>query len=217
MEEKKRINIFRIVFAVILVINIILPIILMNCRTELELINYEVYSEYDETSGYSNCEVELIFNKDISSGSATFKFYDVAGDLISTETAYFFESAKTVYDEINYIEGDIDSYEITNVDFDAELGFLDFSYLIFFFVPVTLFLFALSLRLSYKEYSYEEYKILVYAGFSKHYIKVNNEKTDEYISSINYAPIILSCSLVNEIVASNLSPLSKEQLNIIGA
>ena len=66
MEEKKRINIFRIVFAVILVINIILPIILMNCRTELELINYEVYSEYDETSGYSNCEVELIFNKETS-------------------------------------------------------------------------------------------------------------------------------------------------------
>lgn len=52
-----------------------------------------------------------------------------------------------------------------------------------------------SFFLSYKLYEYNGNVIIVYAGFSHHYIKVNGVKTDEYISSIYFTPIRLSCTL----------------------
>lgn len=195
MKEKRFMLINRITFFVILVLNIVLPILLPNFQTELELLDSNVYYEYDEEWNYSECEVELIFNKSISSGSVIIYFYDVNGDLIDTSTAYFTETGDIVYDEILYIEGKIDSYELDNLDFNAELEFFDFVYLLYYFIPVTLLLFIYSLLLSYRKYEYNNLEIEVYAGYYNHYIKINGEKFDEHKTLSSFTPIVLSCTL----------------------
>lgn len=48
---------------------------------------------------------------------------------------------------------------------------------------------------SCKLYEYNGNVIVVYAGHSHHYIKVNGVKMDEYITSISFTPIRLSCTL----------------------
>ena len=195
MKEKKFIKINRIIFLVLLLLNIFLPIILTSFQAELELLDSNVYCEYDENTGYSSCEVELIFNKQISSGSVTIYFYDASENLIDSEVAYFFETDKIVVDELTYINGEVDSYELGSLDFNAELGFLDFAYLFYYFIPVTILLFIQSLLLCYRRYEYNEQVIEVYSGYYNHYIKVNNEKYDEHKTLVTFSPIILSCPL----------------------
>lgn len=195
MKEKKFIKINRIIFLAILLLNICLPIILSGFQTELELVDSNVYYEYDENTGYSNCEVELIFNKPISSGSVTVYFYDASENLIDYDVAYFFETNKIVVDELTYINGEIYSYELGYLDFNAELEFLDFVYLFYYFIPVTILLFIQSLLLCYKKYEYNENVIEVYSGYYNHYIKINNEKYDEHKTLATFSPIILSCTL----------------------
>ena len=195
MKEKKFININRIIFLAILLLNVFLPIILSNCQTALELVDSNLYCDYDENTGYSYCELELIFNKNISSGSVEVYFYDEFDNLITSKTAYFFENNSVVVDEITYINGEVASYELDYLDFNAELEFLDFVYLFYYFIPVTILLFTKSLLLCYKKYEYNENVIEVYSGYYNHYIKINNEKYDEYKTSFSYSPIILSCTL----------------------
>ena len=86
MKEKRFININRIIFLAILLLNVFLPIILSSCQTELELVDSNLYCDYDENTGNSNCELELIFNKNISSGSVEVYFYDESDNLITSET-----------------------------------------------------------------------------------------------------------------------------------
>ena len=150
---------------------------------------------YDETTGYSDCEVELTFNKPVAYGDVTIYFYDVNGDLIDTATAYFSKTGTVVTDEITYIHGEIDSYELDYLDFSAELEFLDFVYLFYFFIPASIILFINSLVLCYKKYEYNEKVIEVYAGYYNHYIKVNGEKYDEHKTLATFSPIVLSCTL----------------------
>lgn len=64
------------------------------------------------------------------------------------------------------------------------------------FADIFILIFLISSFLySCKVYEYNGNVIVVYAGYSHHYIKVNGEKTDEYISSIFFTPIRLSCTL----------------------
>ena len=94
MKEKKFIKINRIIFLVLLLLNIFLPIILTSFQVELELLDSNVYCEYDENTAYSSCEVELIFNKPISSGSVTIYFYDASENLIDSDVAFFSKKIK---------------------------------------------------------------------------------------------------------------------------
>lgn len=195
MKEKRFINFNRIIFLAILLLNIFLPIILSNRQTELELVDSNLYCDYDENTGYSNCVLELIFNKNISSGSVEVYFYDESDNLITSETAYFFETNSVVVDEISYINGNIVSYELDYLDFNAELEFLDFVYLFYYFIPVTILLFIQSLLLCYRKYEYNGQTIEIYAGYYNHYIKVNSEKYDEHKTLATFSPIVLSCTL----------------------
>lgn len=215
MREKRFILINRIIFLTLLLLNIFLPIILSNCQTELELLDSNLYCEYDENTGYSNCEIELIFNKNISSGSVEVYFYDGSDNLIDSETAYFFETGSVVVDEITYINGEVVSYELDYLDFNAELEFLDFAYLFYFLVPITLTLFIASLFLSYKKYEHNGQVIEVYAGYNNHYIKVNNEKYDEHKTLATFSPIVLSCTLDSgEKVQATISLTNRVSLKI---
>lgn len=195
MKEKRFVLINRIIFLALLLLNVFLPIILSNCQTELELVDSNLYCDYNENTGYSNCEIELIFNKNISSGSVEVYFYDESDNLITSETAYFFETNSVVVDEITYINGNVASYELDYLDFNAELEFLDFVYLFYYFIPVTILLFIQSLLLCYRKYEHNGQTIEIYAGYYNHYIKVNSEKYDEHKTLATFSPIVLSCTL----------------------
>lgn len=215
MKEKKFIKINRIIFLVLLLLNIFLPIILTSFQVELELLDSNVYCEYDENTGYSSCEVELIFNKPISSGSVTIYFYDASENLIDSDVAFFFEKDKIVVDELTYINGEVDTYALGSLDFNPELGFLDFAYLFYYFIPVTILLFIQSLLLCYRRYEYNEQVIEVYAGYYNHYIKVNNEKYDEHNTLATFSPILLSCTLDSgEKIQATISLTNRVSLKI---
>ena len=194
MKEKRFILINKIAFLVIFLLNIFLPIVLSSFQSKIELVDDNVYCEYDETSGYSYCEVELTFNKSISSGEVTIHFYDDSDNLITSEDAYFYIDGTVVTDKIN-LYGEVDGYELDGLDFDTALEFLDFVYLLYYFLPITLTLLICSLFLNYKKYEYKGYIIEIYAGYGNHYIKINGEKFDEYKSSLVFSPIVLSCTL----------------------
>lgn len=66
------------------------------------------------------------------------------------------------------------------------------------FVDIWAFAFFISaLTLSTKSYLYKGNIIVVYAGFRHHYIKVNGEIVDEYVSSLSFNPIRLSHTLAD--------------------
>lgn len=195
-KEKRFILVNKIVCLLILLLNIFLPIILMRTQTDLELLDSQVYYTFDEATGYSNCQVELTFNKKVSSGSVIIYFYDNSGNLIDTETAYFYEDGEKVTDELNYINGEISSYELSSLDFYTPFNlFYDCAYLLWYFIAVTLTMFIGSLLLSYKTYEFNGNTISIYAGYYNHYIKVNGEKFDEHKTLASFTPIILSCTL----------------------
>lgn len=58
-----------------------------------------------------------------------------------------------------------------------------------------LLIFICTLCMKCKAYSYNGYQIVVYAGASQHYIKVNGIKFDEHNTWISYSPIYLNCTL----------------------
>ncbi len=215
MKEKRFIRINRIIFLAILILNVFLPIILSSFQTELELLDSSLYCEYDNYTGYSNCEIELIFNKNISSGYVTIYFYDASENLIDLKTAYFFESNKIVVSELTNINGEVDSYELGYLDFNAELEFLDFAYLFYYFIPVTVLLFVQSLLLSYRKYEYKGQLVEVYAGYYNHYIKINNEKYDEHKTLVTFSPIVLGCTLDSgEIIQVTISLSNRISLKV---
>lgn len=215
MKEKRFVLINRIIFLVLLLLNILLPTILLNTQPELELLDSNIYCEYDEISGYSNCEIELIFNKNISSGSVEVYFYDESDNLITSKTAYFFETNSVVVDEITYINGNVASYELDNLDFSEDSDFEFYCRLMFAFIPLTLVLFIISLLLSYKKYEYNGQTIEVYAGYNNHYIKVDNEKYDEHKTLATFSPIILSCTLESgEKIQATISLTNRVSLKI---
>ena len=69
------------------------------------------------------------------------------------------------------------------------------TYLIIILDSVTSVFFICSLLLSYKIYDYKGNKIIVYAGWYHHYIKVNGEKVDEHNTIFTYTAINMSCTL----------------------
>ena len=71
-------------------------------------------------------------------------------------------------------------------------------YLVPYFIALDVSLLAMfisSLLLSCKIYNYNGNEIIVFAGWYRHYIKINGEKHDEHNTFVSFTPIILTCSL----------------------
>ena len=64
-----------------------------------------------------------------------------------------------------------------------------------YIVVIFLALWITALTLSCKIYNFKQQEILVYAGASKHYIKVNGKIYDEHNTIVSFTPIVLSCTL----------------------
>ena len=135
----------------------------------------------------------LINNKKSETLQTKKVYYDVNGNFLGEDERYLFTYDDGYYATF-YIDGEVDSYEILefNIEYHSNeyifyvLAFIAFVFLIYF------------LLFSCKEYRYNDNHIVVYAGFSNHYIKVNGEKMDEYIASISFGPVELSCTLKDD-------------------
>lgn len=66
-------------------------------------------------------------------------------------------------------------------------------YLLISFFPASIFfiLFVVSFNLNYKEYKVDDNIIICYAGWERHYLIINGEVVDEYISAFAFTPIDL--------------------------
>lgn len=58
-------------------------------------------------------------------------------------------------------------------------------------------IFIVSMLLSCKTYDYCGTQIIVYAGWFKHYIKINDVKFDEHNTLVYFTPIKMSCTIDN--------------------
>lgn len=190
LYEKKKILAHRLIWLGLLILGIIIPIILLNLP--LEIIDHNGYmNEY--SNGISDIEIEIVFNRKISSGDIWIAFYDSNGNLLSSEWDYFYDYDNTFLLSFD-IYGKADSYEIlyydvtpTSSSVASSIFYIDLYIIVPFFIA--------SLFLAWKQYDYNGNSIVVYAGWFHHYIKVNGEKFDEHNTLISYTAILLSCVL----------------------
>ena len=86
---------------------------------------------------------------------------------------------------VQQIRNDVDSDDI-------------YLYLVYIFIVLDVFTFSFfigSLTLNCKLYKYNGNKIVVYAGWYHHYIKVNGEIEDEHNTLLFLTPLTMSCCL----------------------
>ena len=75
------------------------------------------------------------------------------------------------------------------------LVFLALVYILPFVDFIIFSIFACTLCLHCKTYTFRGNSIVVYAGFCNHYIKANGVKCDEHNTLISFTPIVMSCKL----------------------
>lgn len=66
--------------------------------------------------------------------------------------------------------------------------------------------FILTFSIQYKRFEIDDNVIEVYAGFSKHYIKVNGEIKDEYVSVFSLTDIKMSYTLNGHTITVTVTP-----------
>lgn len=193
MQEKTKALVHKLIWFGILLLIIFIPIIANAAQPQLELVNdncciNEYYTYLDETS----VDIELEFNRNVSSGYATIKFYNSSNQLLETKKEYFIS-----YDNIaesNYIlvDGKVDSYQVIYYEFEPTITPL--FYLYYLLIPVII-IFIGSLLISYKEYQVGGKTISVYAGWYHHTLRIDSVKYDEHNTIVSHTPIKLSTTL----------------------
>lgn len=209
-SERRRLNIRCAINGILLVLFLISPFIVAFIEyaeqpepqdpvplPELELISHEgaILDQYEYLEECS-CQISVTFNQPVSSGSALVAFYDEQNRLIESRTMTLStdSSDRTTATGTVMVMGLVDSYEILDYDFqpyvesteepeyEATLIFSIIVLLVVFFVlPPTFPLWIRNFTCKCREYSVGEHRILVYAGHSHFYIKVDGIKYDEIV------------------------------------
>ncbi len=196
-HEKKKILIYRIALSVLSLLSIIITIIIACSQPkEIKIINDNAYlSDYYVTLDESVCEVEITFNTKIDSCYITAVFYDADGRVLDTLEEFCYGPGNTMLATF-YVNGEVDSYEIIDYEATANNDGAYIATIIFVFVDIFFIVFLIcSFLTSCKYYEFADNKIVVYAGWYYHYIKVNGIKTDEHNTLLWLTPIVLSCTL----------------------
>lgn len=195
LYEKKKILIRRIVWGILLAIGILVPVILSNQPAEdVNIVNDDGYIiEYYEYSDTTDCEIEVTFDREVSSADIVVAFYDSDGNLLEREEGYFYGYDNKVSATF-FIDGSVDSYEI--ISYEVSI-YENNDYIMWFLIVdlVAVVFFICSLLLSCKVYEYNGKTIIVYAGFYHHYLKVDGEIMDEHNTLTSFTAIPLSCTL----------------------
>ena len=196
-HEKEKILTQRIIWFIILLIGVIITVAIATTHPGYaKMIDSNCYiGEYYESLDSTTCELEVTFDTEVSSGYVTVAFYNDRNKLIENKTSDLYGYGKTLSATF-YVDGKADSYKI--IDCWAEISKYPtyMATLVFVIIDIVAFAFFIcSLLLSCKIYKYNNCKILVYAGWYHHYIKVNGVKTDEHNTFVSFVPIYLSCTL----------------------
>lgn len=195
-QEKKNILIQRVVFTLLLAICIIVALAMtFSSPKPAKIVDQNGYVDYYDSLNDSTCEIEIICAEDVQGSNITVAFYDEEGNLLSTETEYFYPNSNKLTETFYYINGKVDSYEIVDGNINAYDNSDVVARVFFIMSPFILILLICSLMLSYKVYDYDGNKIEVYSGWYYHYIKINGEKYDEHNTLQSFSPIYLSCML----------------------
>lgn len=210
------IHIQRIISFLIVVANIIAPIIIMNSRPTPSLLDSEMYYEYNADTGFSTCELTLIFDISVSDGHATIYFYDKNNKNTDVVTNYFYSgNSRIVKDTIYSVKGEICRYYICDMEFNLPFSFADCAYALWFLLSLTLTYFICAIHLNCKEYKYNDNLIIVYAGLYNHFILIDEVKYDEHKTFSSFVPIYLSCTLPSGDIADvTISTSNKIALKI---
>ncbi|MDE6442494.1 MAG: hypothetical protein K2L12_07090 [Clostridia bacterium] len=198
LYEKKRIITHRSIWLILLLLGIIIPTIIAYAPPkDVEIIDDNGYIiNYYESLNETNCEIEVIFNTNVDSGYITVAFYDDNDKLLSKEEKHFYGYGNTLSSTF-FIDGKVDSYEIldyNNISVSNDAEFIAIQ--LFIYADIFIFSFFIaSLLLSYKTYKYNDFDIIIYAGWYHHYLKVNGTKMDEHNTLISFTAIPLSCTL----------------------
>lgn len=199
LYEKVKLRLHRLFWLILLLFGIFAPVYLLKKTDNIEveivednghIINYFEY--LNETS----CEIEVTFNVKVESGYITIAFYDSNDRLLSKEKGYFWGYDKTLSSTFS-VDGKVDSYLILECEISAsDDEAYDILLVLFLFCDIFIFaIFIASLTLSCKQYMYKGDRIVVYAGWYHHYIKVNKQKYDEHNTLVSFTAIQLSCTL----------------------
>lgn len=196
MKEKRFILLHRILWSGLALLLIIFPHFLKLFEPEVELVKEDVYVDYSYST--ATVDIELQFSHAVSDVDIWISFYDENDNLIAEENPFYSFSEDIFHDFVCYVNvgsKTIEYYEITYIDFYYEIIDMDMYYLTSsYFIIIFISLFIISFFLKYKEYIYENKVISVYAGWYRHYLKVNGEKVDEFNGG-SFIPISLTASI----------------------
>lgn len=198
MADKWKIAFHRIFWAIVLLIGVIVPIVIMISSSK---VSANIVSDsgnldsYYDSLGESRVTLELTFDRKIYSCDVTIEFYDKNHLITDKVNETFYAYDDTTVSSSFYVDGEADSYAITdyNVTVSNNTGII--VYCIYMADIFSLAMFICALLLSCKVYDYYGNTIVVYAGWFHHYIKVNGVKTDEHNTLISFTPIYLSSTM----------------------
>lgn len=208
----------RIVFASLSAVCIIVALALIFSQPKpAEIVDQNGYVDYYDSLNYSKCEIEIVCAKEVRDSNITVAFYDEEGNLLSTETKYFYSDSNKLTATFYSINGNVDSYEIIDGDINVYNNNDAVARVFIIMIPFILLLLIGTLMLSYKVYDYDGNKIEVYSGWYYHYIKINGEKYDEHNTSLSLSSIYLSCMLDdNTAIEATISLSNRIALKVNG-
>ena len=206
-KEGKYIFINRIIAIAVTVVCIIVIIAISTPKSEAAFVDDNGYIEsYYESLDSTTCEIVLKFDKNVNGADATVSFYDADGNLLDTQRETFFGYEAIEVSRTFYVDGKVEYYSVEDISVEMpgvseEVIITDIILLL-----IVLCWLLCAFMLSCKEYEYNDHHIVVYAGFVKHYIKIDGEKMDEYNTAVSFVPITMSTTLVSgEIIDATIS------------
>ena len=224
--EKKKLLIHRLIWgiafavSVIAVIAMIIALIKPEPETQIELVSDSGYIlEYWEYLEETECEIDIVFDGEVDSGTLTVEFFDPEEDSLGvyTESYYAVDSKAEV---IYFVDGMVDSYRIvdyTVYDYgEFDIGMYFATVIAAWISFCLLLMFIGALMLSCKVYQFEGHQIIVYAGFCHHYIKIDDEKYDEHNTILTFSPINMSCVVGEHHLEATVTLTNRISLKIDG-
>ena len=208
MIHEKKVILLNILIAVaFLVICIIIIAVISTPEEPATFIGDEGYVDtYYEAIEETSCEIVLKFDKELYKAEATVSFYDADSNLLDVQTKTFYGYDETELSELFFVDGIVEYYSVDNVnveepEIDSDIIFVD----IILGIIVGGFFLCIAF-LSCKEYDHEQCKIVVYAGWTNHYMKVNGVKVDEHRTTFSLVPITLSTTLeTGDVITATIS------------
>ncbi|MDE7214917.1 MAG: hypothetical protein K2N68_03680, partial [Clostridia bacterium] len=178
IKEKKTLLILRAVFGVLLLAGIVAAIVMyVSLGSKAELIDCD-----DDGYGY----FVATFTEEVEAADIDFVFYDSNEMIIETKTVHFEGPGDVLRARIPSLSSRVVAYAPTTYSTYHDATVI---YILILVDVILLALFIQTLTLSCKIYYHNGNEILVYAGFTRRYLKINGVKVEERSTAFTYGMI----------------------------